>query len=114
MLQNYEKKIKGVLHWVAAEEAVDVEARIYDHLFLEENVMALGDNWIDHVNPNSLVVRAHAKIDKRLAGAKELDKFQFERLGFFVVDKDSTADKLVFNRVISLVESKTKKTSDAL
>jgi len=102
-------KVKGVLHWVA-EGSHKVEIRLYDHLFKSENINDLGDNWVQDINPNSLEVIEGAMADVSLNNAAVGDKFQFERQGFFVVDKDSTPEKKVFNRTVTLKESKEKKT----
>jgi len=105
-------KCKGVLHWVAesktAGSPVPAEVRLYDHLFKSENPNELGAEWLNDINPNSLVTIPHALCDVSMKGVKPGDKFQFERHGFFCVDLDTTADKVVFNRSVTLKESKTK------
>jgi len=83
------------------------EVRLYDTLFTVENPSELKDK-INHVNPNSLVVKPNAIVEPGLKGAPAWERFQFERIGFFIVDPDSTPDKLVFNRTVSLKESKDK------
>ncbi|GAM21997.1 hypothetical protein SAMD00019534_051720 [Acytostelium subglobosum LB1] len=102
------------IHWVSSksgQKPTAIEVRLYGHLFLEEN---LGDDWITKVNPNSLEIIPNALADDTILGAKEYDRFQFERTGFFCVDKDSTAEKLVFNRTCALKENKAdpKKAAD--
>jgi glutaminyl-tRNA synthetase len=97
------RKVKATLHWVSAQHALEAEVRLYDHLF---NVPEPGgDNWLDHLNTNSLEVLNKVYLEPGLAVAKVSDRFQFERLGYFCVDRDSTADKLVFNRTVSLKDT---------
>ncbi|KAM7484579.1 hypothetical protein LguiA_000588 [Lonicera macranthoides] len=104
-------KPKGVLHWVAAQsDGVDplkVEVRLFDKLFLKENPGEL-DDWLAHLNPNSKIVVPAAYAVSSLHNAAVGDRFQFERLGYFAVDKDSTPEKLVFNRIVTLRESYVK------
>ena len=97
------RKVKGTLHWVSAEHAVDAEVRLYDHLFNVEdpNDVPEGGDWKDNVNPDSLNVVA-AKLEPSLAGHEPGYRCQFERLGYFCVDADSTPDKPVFNRTVTL------------
>ncbi|KAK6921726.1 Glutamyl/glutaminyl-tRNA synthetase, class Ib, anti-codon binding domain, partial [Dillenia turbinata] len=101
-------KPKGVLHWVAEPspwvEPLKVEVRLFDKLFLSENPAEL-DDWLSDLNPHSKVVVAGAYAVPALKSAAVGDRFQFERLGYFVVDKDSTLEKLVFNRTITLQDS---------
>ncbi len=97
------RKVKGTIHWVSAQDAVDAEARIYDRLF---NVPDPGgDNWKGQINPNSLEVVKGCKLEPSLATAKPQDRFQFERLGYFCVDDESKAGSLVFNRAVTLRDS---------
>ncbi len=99
------KKVKGTIHWVSAEHAVDAEIRLYDRLFTVENPGA-EENWLDLINPNSLEVIQAAKVEPFLNDSKPGDKFQFERNGYFCVDtKYTTKDKLVFNRTVTLKDS---------
>ncbi|KAF2076881.1 hypothetical protein CYY_001783 [Polysphondylium violaceum] len=105
---NSNKKVKTI-HWVssvAGQKPTAVEVRLYDHLFKDSEI---GDDWLEHINPDSLKVIENAVADKTVANSKEYDRFQFERTGYFCVDKDSTSDKLVFNRTVSLKENKDKK-----
>lgn len=101
------RKVKGTLHWVSAEHAVDAEVRIYDRLFSIENPGAEAEvDFRELLNPDSLKVIANAKIEPYLAQvAKVEDKFQFQRIGYFCVDPDSTDGHLVFNRTIGLKDS---------
>ncbi len=98
------RKVKATLHWVSAEHAIDAEVRLYDVLFSKENPNEVeeGKDFTDYINPDSLTVLEGCKVEPSLKGAKELDRYQFERLGYFCVDKDSTPDKLVFNRTVTL------------
>lgn len=95
-------KPKGVIHWVAAEQSVDAEIRLYDRLFTVPNPAAETD-FHAVINPESLVTIANAKVEPSLKQAKAEQAFQFERQGYFCLDnKDATADKLVFNRTVGL------------
>lgn len=95
------RKVKGVVHWVSAAHAVDCEVRLYDQLFLAENPDT--EDYLQHLNPESLVVLNNCKAEPGLAGTGPEQRFQFERLGYFCTDRyDSTADKLVFNRTVAL------------
>jgi glutaminyl-tRNA synthetase len=99
------KKVKGVIHWVSANHAIDAEVRLYDRLFSVENPGAEED-WLSKINPNSLEIIANAKLEPSLITAKLFDKFQFERLGYFCVDiKYSKKEKLVFNSTVTLKDS---------
>lgn len=103
-----QSKPQGVLHWISDADSVQSEVRIYDYLFKSENPAAI-DNWLEDINPNSLVIAKDALINKNLLAAVPEDKFQFERLGYFVVDPDSSESLKVFNRIVKLVENKKKK-----
>jgi glutaminyl-tRNA synthetase len=101
-----EKKVKGTLHWVSAKHAIDAEVRLYDRLFNHED--PAGSKCEDYrtlLNPDSLKILTDCKVEPSLASAKKLDKFQFQRLGYFCVDYDSTSSKLVFNRTVSLKDT---------
>jgi glutaminyl-tRNA synthetase len=98
------RKVKGTIHWVSAPHALKVEARIYDRLFSKEfpeNVEDGGD-FKDNFNSDSLEILSEALVEPSLKNAKPGDLFQFERQGYFCVDPDSTSQKLVFNRTVSL------------
>ena len=100
------RKVKGAtLHWVDAGTAVDMEARLYDNLFTDPDPDAYGDAFVEHINPNSLEIVTGCKAERALGTAKPNDDFQFLRLGYFSVDKDSTPNKLVFNRSVALKDS---------
>jgi len=99
------RKVKGTLHWVSAEHAVTAEVRLYDRLFSVEDPSAgEAENvpFTRHLNPSSLEVVKDAKLEPSLAAAAPGSAFQFERLGYFCVDPDSAAGKLVFNRTVTL------------
>lgn len=98
------KKVKGTIHWVDAKTALDAQVRLYDHLFAVENPDAApnGGTFLDNLNPNSLEV-VTAKLEPSLADAEEGQRFQFERVGYFVEDLvESTPDLRVFNRTVTL------------
>ena len=109
-MEGANRKGKGTLHWVSARHCKDAEVRVYDRLFAVENPSADTEHdFRDLLNPESLKVIENAKIEPFLAeNAKEGDKFQFQRIGYFCVDQDSTAEKLVFNRTIGLKDSWSK------
>ena len=98
------RKVKATLHWVSAEQALKAEVRLYDHLFTKENPeeVAEGEDFTVNLNPKSLEVVAPAYVEPSLKDAPPGGRYQFERLGYFCVDKDSTGDKLVFNRTVTL------------
>jgi glutaminyl-tRNA synthetase len=97
------RKVKGTLHWVSADHAIDAEVRLYDRLFNDENPGESEKDLKDLINPNSLEILSSCKVEQSLKGAEPGSKFQFLRLGYFCADiKDSTAEKLVFNRTASL------------
>jgi glutaminyl-tRNA synthetase len=102
------RKVHGTIHWVSADHAVDAEVRLYDRLFNAENPVAESEagDFIAHLNPSSLEIVDGAKLEPSLAGAASGSRYQFERLGYFCVDtRDSTDERLVFNRTISLRDS---------
>ncbi|MSO56524.1 MAG: glutamine--tRNA ligase/YqeY domain fusion protein [Acidobacteria bacterium] len=98
------RKVKATLHWVSAEHALDAEVRLYDRLFTVEDPAA-SENYLEHLNPQSLDVLRGAKVEPSLANTAAGDRFQFERLGYFCVDPDSSEGHLVFNRTVSLRDS---------
>ncbi len=101
------RKVKSTIHWVSAAHAVDAEVRIYDTLFAKEDPSKVeeGKDVLDNLNPNSLEVIADAKVEPSLANAAAGSRFQFERLGYFCVDPDSRAGRLVFNRTVALKDT---------
>jgi glutaminyl-tRNA synthetase len=97
------KKVKGTLSWVSASEGLsDVEIRMYDRLFKTENLNEIEDDFKNHLNPNSLTINTTAVLEPALREAQVGDVVQFERIGYFRVDEDSTETKKVFNRTITL------------
>ncbi|MBN1995850.1 MAG: glutamine--tRNA ligase/YqeY domain fusion protein [Anaerolineae bacterium] len=98
------RKVKGTLHWVSAEHALEAEVRLYDHLFvkLDPEEVAEGQDFLANLNPDSLEILPSCKIEPGLAGAAPGSRYQFLRNGYFCVDPDSTKNKLVFNRTVSL------------
>ena len=97
--------VKGTLHWVSVAHAVPVEVRLYDRLFTEENVGNAEGDFKDYINPNSLQIVTNAYAEPALVEATLTDRFQFLRKGYFYLDKDSTANKLVFNRTVTLKDT---------
>src|SRR5690242_13037026 len=98
------RKVKSTIHWVSAAHAVEAEVRLYETLFTRENPgdESEGLDFTAYLNPKSLEVIWSAKVEPSLAGAPVLSRYQFERLGYFCVDKDSTPQQLVFNRTVAL------------
>jgi glutaminyl-tRNA synthetase len=101
------RKVKSTIHWVSAQHAVDAEVRIYENLFTKENLGDLdeGKDPLDYLNPNSLEVIPHAKLEPSLASAASGTRYQFERLGYFCADLDSKPGALVFNRTVALKDT---------
>ena len=100
------RKVKGTIHWVSVPHSLDAEVRLYDRLFMVED--PAGEKETDFrelLNPGSLVVKKNCKVEEYLADAGPLDSFQFQRIGYFNVDYDSTSEKLVFNRTVALKDS---------
>ncbi len=98
------RKVKGTIHWISAAQALDVEVRLYENLFLKEdpNDVPEGQEFTANLSPNSLEVLTDAKLEPSLARAKPGDRYQFERLGYFCADLDSRPEHLVFNRTVPL------------
>jgi len=110
------RKVKGTLHWVSAEHAIDAEVRLYDHLFRSpdpnEVEESAGENadWLSNLNPDSLITLAGCKLEPSLANATPGNRYQLERTGYFCVDtKDSTPDHLVLNQTVGLRDTWAKK-----
>jgi glutaminyl-tRNA synthetase len=99
------RKVKGTLHWVSASHARDAEVRLYDSLLKSDSQAADEKDWTAQLNPHSLERLSGCKVEPSLTGAPAGSRFQFERQGYFCVDPDSTPDKLVFNRTVSLKDS---------
>ncbi|HJE38222.1 MAG TPA: glutamine--tRNA ligase/YqeY domain fusion protein [Candidatus Amulumruptor caecigallinarius] len=100
------RKVKGTLHWVSAKDAVDATARLYDRLFMEENMAEAEGDFHDHINPDSLKVVEGIKVEPFVAAhAAPGMHFQFQRVGYFTPDLDSTPGHLIFNRSIALKDT---------
>ena len=103
------RKVKGTLHWVSCEHSVPAEVRLYDRLFSVENPGEEKDkDFRELLNPDSLVMLKNCYVEKYLKEFKPLDHLQFQRIGYFTLDKDSTEDKLIFNRTVSLKDTWSK------
>jgi glutaminyl-tRNA synthetase len=98
------RKVRGTLHWVSAAHAIDAEVRLYDHLFANPNPEEVADgvDFQSNINPNSQEILNSCKLEPSLAQTTPGSRFQFERLGYFSVDSDSSEEKLVFNRTVTL------------
>jgi glutaminyl-tRNA synthetase len=100
------RKVKGTLHWVSAVRALDAEVRLYDRLFSDEDPSGHRDvDPREFLNPDSLTILTGCKVEPSLAEAKPLDRFQFQRVGYFCVDYDSRPGSLVFNRTVGLKDT---------
>jgi glutaminyl-tRNA synthetase len=101
------RKVKGTIHWVSAQHAVDAEIRLYDRLFdtPDPDNTEEGKTFLDNLNPSSLSILIGCKVEPSLKNSLAGDRFQFERQGYFCTDLDSTQDSLVFNRTVSLKDS---------
>ena len=104
-LSDANRKVKGTLHWLSAAHCLPAEVRLYDRLFSVENPSADERDFRELINPDSLQVRTNCYVEEFLKDARPLDRFQFQRIGYFNVDSDSTPEKLVFNRTVSLKDS---------
>jgi glutaminyl-tRNA synthetase len=101
------RKVKATLHWVSAPHSIPAEVRLYDHLFTKENPydVPVGGTYKDNLNPKSLEVLTGCRLEPSAKGAGVGVRYQFERLGYFCVDKDSSAGNLVFNRTVTLKDA---------
>ena len=101
------RKVKATLHWVSAPHAVEAEVRLYGRLFTKENPLDLeeGEDFMDYLDPESLVVLKGCRLEPSLARAAPGSRFQFLRQGYFCVDPDSGPDSPVFNRTVPLKDS---------
>jgi len=102
------RKVKATLHWVSARHAIDVEVRLYEHLFTKENPMDVeeGKHFTDHMNPSSLEILADCKLEPSVGNSQPGDRYQFERMGYFCVDsKYFQPGKPVFNRTVTLKDT---------
>jgi glutaminyl-tRNA synthetase len=98
------RRVRGTLHWVSAAHALDAEVRLYDYLFIkpDANDVPEGQDFMANLNPNSLSILTGSKVEPSLAGAEPGSRYQFLRMGYSCVDPDSTDDRLVFNRTLTL------------
>jgi glutaminyl-tRNA synthetase len=99
------RKVKGVIHWVSARHAIQAEVRLYDRLFNHPSPGKDGTDYLDQLNPDSLLTLTHCFLEPSLADTTEGQNFQFEREGYFCVDPDHRSDKPVFNRSATLRDS---------
>jgi len=100
------RKVKSTIHWVSASQAIDAEIRLYDRLFTVENPLSQKDtDFKDLINPDSLETLNSCKIEPAVQSLKPLDRFQFERIGYFCIDSDTKKDDLVINRTVGLRDS---------
>ena len=101
------RKVKGTIHWVSAAHALDAELRLYEHLFVKADAGEVpeGQDYTVNLNPHSLERLTGCKVEPSLAGAQTGSRYQFERQGYFCVDPDSAAGRLVFNRTVALRDS---------
>ena len=101
------RKVKGTLHWVSAAHSIEAEVRLYDRLFSNEDPTDVepGGSFLDGLCPDSLECIGAARVEPSLAGAEPGSRVQFERLGYYCVDPDSSAERLVFNRAVTLRDS---------
>jgi glutaminyl-tRNA synthetase len=108
-LEGANRKVKATIHWVSASHAVDVEVRLYDRLFSapDPDVVEEGKDWKSNLNPDSLKVIT-ARAEPGLAAARPGEKYQFQRTGYFCVDKDSSPERIVFNRTVTLKDDWSK------
>ncbi len=101
------RKVKATLHWVSAAHALEAEVRLYDHLFTKEipDEVEAGEDWKANLNPNSLETLAACRIEPFVQGAEPGSRYQFERQGYFCVDPDSSDERLVLNRTVTLKDT---------
>jgi glutaminyl-tRNA synthetase len=101
------RKVKATLHWVSEEGSIDAELRLYDHLFLKPDPAdtAEEEDFKSNINPGSLVIIKAAKLERSLSSAERGRRYQFERKGYFILDRESKDSKLIFNRIVSLRDS---------
>jgi len=99
------RRVKGTLHWLSTENVVEAEVRLYDRLFIVENPTADERDFRELINPDSLKVLTGCFVEPWLKNEPALSYFQFQRVGYFNIDPDSSAEKLIFNRTVSLKDS---------
>ena len=97
------RKVKSTIHWVSKKHSIDAEIRLYDRLFtVEDPTFQKYTDFKDFINPNSLEILKSCKVESSLVNLRPYDRFQFERLGYFCIDKDWKKDNLIINRTITL------------
>ena len=100
------RKVKSTIHWVSASHAMPAEIRLYDRLFtVDDPVSQKGVDFKEFLNPHSLEILKNAQVEPAIASFQPFDRFQFERLGYFCIDPDTTKDALVLNRTVELRDS---------
>lgn len=99
------RKVQGTIHWISTEDCFDAEVRLYDRLFTVEDPMGHDQDFKEFINPDSLKILKGCKMESFLKNATLDDRFQFQRIGYFCLDKDSTAENMVFNRTVALRDS---------
>jgi glutaminyl-tRNA synthetase len=106
-----QRKVKGTIHWVSIDQSIKTEVRLYDRLFIDEDPAGKkdGTDFKDYLNPDSLRILKDVPVEPSILGAKPQAKFQFERKGYFCLDPDSSSDKLIFNRTVTLRDTWAKK-----
>ena len=97
------RKVKGTLHWISAKHCIDAEVRLYDYMMEDEDYDK--SNFLEKLNPNSKIVLKNCKVDPSMKNCKIGDRFQFLRHGYFIIDRDTSEDNLVFNRIVPLKSS---------
>ncbi|HOK48741.1 MAG: glutamine--tRNA ligase/YqeY domain fusion protein [Sedimentibacter sp.] len=97
------RKVKGTLHWISAKHCIDAEVRLYDYMMEDEDYDK--SNFLEKLNPNSKIVLKNCKVDPSMKECKIGDRFQFLRHGYFIIDRDTSEDNLVFNRIVPLKSS---------
>jgi glutaminyl-tRNA synthetase len=104
------RKVKATIHWVSAAHALDAKVRLYEHLFTKENPEDApeGQDFTVNINPDSLKILTGCKVEPSLKNTKPLDRWQFERLGYFCTDSDTSEGRLVFNRTVILKDTWSK------
>jgi glutaminyl-tRNA synthetase len=99
------RKVKGTLHWVSVKHAIDAQVKLFDRLFVEENIEEI-DDFLQYLNPNSLTILDNCKLEPGLESSSEGDRYQFLRQGYFARDPEDTEDgRPVFNRIVALRDS---------
>lgn len=101
--------VKGTLHWVSIRHAIKIEARMYDRLFKVEDLTQAEGDFKDHLNPESLQILDAVYAEPAIASAKQEERYQFLRKGYFCLDPDTSAERLVFNRTVTLRDMWAKK-----